>query len=129
MLWVHLSSDVIQYYKNGRGEVELFLPAIYEYFRWCIQSTDVDTYNAACVGFAEDLAALAMQSEETIYGHIVGDIAATFDHLEIRKLAPCFAIPLGPARIGKFLTDIAKTQRDHPKLLKSRRGKRKAKGE
>ena len=118
LLWVDLSLDFFGIYHQSSSDEASFVFAVYRYLQWCMQSRDTDTYNAACIGFAEELASFAVRQDEATYRQITRDIASHFDHLEIRKLAPCLAIPLGPGRIDKFLADIAQAQHEHEKSLK-----------
>jgi hypothetical protein len=121
MLWVELSMHFRLHYGESEEEVS-FAAAVYRYLRWCIlESRDVDTYNAACIGFAEDIARFSREQDEDTYHQIVRDLALNFDRLEVRKLAPCLAIPLGPERVQKFLDEIEEAQQDNERLRKKKR--------
>ena len=113
LLWDELGDSVWQHYRNLSDQSGHFIPAIYTYLKWCLRSRSVDTHNAACIGFAESLAWFAVKQDEPTYQHITCDIAANFDPLEIRELAPCLAIALGPGRTDKLLADLAEARREH----------------
>ena len=121
MLWIYLWDDVSRYYGESAETTEPFISAAFEYLRWCLHAQDADTYNAACIGFCESLATFATQTGAPIYGRIVSDLATKFNHLEIRELAPCFAIPLGPSRVDTLLADIATARKGQEKSQKKRR--------